>query len=356
MSLDAANPVNPQTMSIKPSSISHEIDNQRNTSYVMPSNPNARCFDTPLAIHPTASVRPHPYPPQLTSVTSPMCPHVPAMERLKLWKPFQPRDNRDAKGNPTAISDNDINRIKEVMARAWQDSTLSNYGSGLLVYHVFCDDRKIPKDQHAPAAPILINSFIVTLAGGYTGDAISNYVCRVRTWLLLHGLPWLISEKKTQTLLEAASKTTPPSLKRKKQKLCTPDFILAIRNQLNLNDGADAVVYACLTTAFYTAAHLGEFTVKNLKAFDPTLHVKHTDIRIDTDQNGLKSTVFHLPSTKMAPSTGEDVSWSKQLGATDPEAALHHHLLINDPLLNTHIFAYQFKKMHHPLTKPEFLK
>jgi len=66
------------------------------------------------------------------------------------------------------------------MAWAWQDSTLSNYGSGLLVYHVFCDDCKIPEDQHAPAAPILINSFIATLAGGYMGDAISNYVCGVR--------------------------------------------------------------------------------------------------------------------------------------------------------------------------------
>jgi len=224
------------------------------------------------------------------------------------------------------------------------------------MYHVFCDDHKIPEDQRAPATPILINSFIATLAEGYTGDAISNYVCGVRAWHLLHGLPWLISKKETQTLLETASKTTPPSLKCKKRKPCTPDFILAIWNQLNLNDGADAMVYACLTTAFYTAAHLGEFTVKNLKAFDPTLHVKRTDIRIDRDQNGLKSTVFHLPSTKMAPSTGEDVSWSKQLGATNPEAALHHHLLINDPPLNTHIFAYWFKKMHRPLTKPEFLK
>ena len=84
MSLCAANPVNPQTMSIKPSSISHKIDNQRNTSYMMPSNPNVRRFDTPLAIRPAASVRPRPYPPQLTPVTSSLHPHVPATERLKL--------------------------------------------------------------------------------------------------------------------------------------------------------------------------------------------------------------------------------------------------------------------------------
>ena len=169
MSLRTANPVNPQMMSIKPSSISHKIDNQRNTSYMMPSNPNARCFDTPLTIHPAASVHPCPYPPRLTPVTSPLCPHIPATERLKLWKLLQPRDNHDAEGNPTAISDNDINRIKEVMAWAWQDSTLSNYGSGLLVYHVFCDDRKIPEDQRAPAAPILINSFIAMLGRGIHG-------------------------------------------------------------------------------------------------------------------------------------------------------------------------------------------
>jgi len=52
MSLCTANSANPRIMSTKPSSISHEINNQRNTSYMMPSNPNMRHFDTPLTICP----------------------------------------------------------------------------------------------------------------------------------------------------------------------------------------------------------------------------------------------------------------------------------------------------------------
>ena len=242
------------------------------------------------------------------------------------------------------------------MARAWQDSTLSCYGSGLLVYHIFCDDRRIPETQRAPAAPILIHSFIAALAGGYTGDAIANYVCAVRAWHLLHGLAWQMSDREVQTLLDAAAKTTPRTLRRKKQKPCTPDFILAIRTQLDLSLPVHAAVYACLTTTFYAAARLGEFTVKNLTAFDPNLHVKRSDVRVETDRNGLKSTIFHLPWTKVSANLGEDVSWSKQLGETDPEAALEHHLHINDPPVNTHLFSYQFKKSHRPLTKPEFLK
>ena len=201
------------------------------------------------------------------------------------------------------------NRIKEVMARAWQDSTLSSYGSSLLVYHIFCDDRQIPEDQHAPATPILIHSFIAALAGGNTGDAIANYICAVRAWHLLHGITWHMSDKETQTLLDAAVKTTPPSLKRKKRKPCTPDFILAIHAQLDLSLPVHAADYACLTMTFYAATRLGEFTVKNLTMFDPNTHIKRSNVQVETDHNGLKSTIFRLPWTKISTTSGEDVSW-----------------------------------------------
>ena len=128
-----------------------------------------------------------------------------------------------------------------------------------------------------------------------------------------------------EVLLRAAEKATPVSSRKKKRVPYTPDFILAVKRHLQLDKPRDAAVYSCLTTTFYTTARLGEFTVPNLRAFDPSAHVKPSDIRIKLDQNGLRSTLFHIPRTKTSP-RGEDVSWSRQADGTDPEAALAHHM------------------------------
>ena len=69
------------------------------------------------------------------------------------------------------------------------------------------------------------------------------------------------------TLLKAADKATPPSSRRSKRTPFTIDFILTIRNNLDLSTPLHAAVFACLTTIFYTASQVGEFTVPNLKAF-----------------------------------------------------------------------------------------
>ena len=81
----------------------------------------------------------------------------------------------------------------------------------------------------------------------------------------------------------AAIKTTPPSLKRKKQKPYTPDFILAIHTKLDLSLPVHAATYACLTMTFHAVACLGEFTVKNLTVFNPNTHIKHFNVWIETD-------------------------------------------------------------------------
>ncbi|RXW17521.1 hypothetical protein EST38_g8332 [Candolleomyces aberdarensis] len=125
---------------------------------------------------------------------------------------------------------------------------------------------------------------------------------------------------------------------------------------LDLSDPLHSAVYACLTTTFYSAARLGEFVVKSLTAFDPQSHVKPSDIRQETDEDGRHSTIFHIPRTKTA-QDGEDVSWSKQDGDTDPEASLKHHMDINKPPRDGPLFAYRTTggKMK-ALTKTKFLE
>ena len=261
---------------------------------------------------------------------------------------------RDDQGRQLNLMDTDLNRVMDVMAHAWTESTRETYGTGLLMYHVFCDKKSIPEPQRAPAGSILLQSFIASMAGSYSGAAISNYIWGIRAWHILHGIPWKLNDVEMDTLLQAAIKITPESSKRKKHHPYTIEFITKLRQKLNLDNPLDTAVFACLTTCFYATARLGEFTMKRLTDFNPAHHVKRSDLSKVQDRNGLPVVNLHIPRTKSSAS-GETVSWSRQEGQTDPESALANHFRVNEPPDNVHLFAYKHKSGLRPLTKSKFL-
>jgi len=272
-----------------------------------------------------------------------------------MWKPTLARNILDAEGVPTNLNQTDLAQIMDTLSGAWEQSTRETYGSGLLIFHIFCDNKNIPEEQRAPLSPVLAAAFVSAIAGTYSGSAIRNYFYGVHAWHILHGVRWQMNEPEMEALLRAAEKAAPPASKRKKRTPYTPAFIIAIRGALDLSKPFEAAIFACLTTTFYSAARLGEFTIPKLDAFSTGKHVKPSDVKEETDRNGLRSTVFRLPQTKTT-IHGEDVSWSAQTGLTDPEAALKNHLTINAPPPDGPLFAYRHKKGHRPLTKPAFIK
>jgi hypothetical protein len=99
------------------------------------------------------------------------------------------------------------------MLQAWEEGTWESYGSGLLMFHMYCDNKAIPEIQRAPVSKILLSAFISELVGAYSGKTISNYIYGVRAWHILHGVAWQLNEPETKALLMAASKLTPQSSK-----------------------------------------------------------------------------------------------------------------------------------------------
>ena len=299
--------------------------------------------------------KPAPYPSHLTLNPSARRPHCLARERLFLWKPASARQATDATGRSVNLSDVDLQRILSVMSHAWVEGTLETYASGLLAWHVYCDSKQIPEEQRAPASPVLIASFLATLAGLFSNKTLHNYVHGVRAWHVLHGASWVMKDDELKTMLKATERLTPTTSKRKKRLPFTPEFMSAIRRNLMLDSPLDAAVFACLTTCFYAAARLGEFTVRRLDAFDPTLHVSPANLSNAAGRDGDEVTVLHLPRTKTN-AEGEDVYWAKQHGDTDPVSALEHHRQVNRPTNDAHLFAYQHAKGLRPLTKSKFLE
>jgi hypothetical protein len=300
--------------------------------------------------------KPRPYKQHLTPTLSHLCPHCFTQERLLLWRPSHPRTLSSNDGRRVSLSPINLTRIQNVMSHAWSESTAETYGSGLLVYHIFCDRENLPEDQRAPASPVTIASFVSSLAGCYSGKTLSNYFYGVRAWHILHGAPWAVNENEMDALLKAAGNLTPASSKRKQRLPFTPKVLNIIHANLNLSLHFDAAVWACLLCAFWSAARVGELTVRSLTGFDPLVHAKRSDIRrVQCKRTGLEQTACFIPKTKSA-ATGEDIFWAQQHGALDPVSALAKHFQINHGPKTGPLFAYLHKGVSRPLTKAAFLE
>ena len=186
-------------------------------------------------------------------------------------------------------------------------------------------------------------------------STLANYLYAVQAWHILHGTPWSMKTAEMKAALDGAIILAPPSSKRPKRSPITIPIIISLLSKFNISKPLDAAVFACLTTTFFAAARLGEFTLPSLKAFDPSHHVKCSDIWWDQDRHGNKVTVFKLPRTKTL-LTGKDVFWSVQEGPSDLLSALANHFRINDPLLDQLLFSWKHPNGICPLMRSEFLK
>ncbi|KAG1891648.1 uncharacterized protein F5891DRAFT_899438, partial [Suillus fuscotomentosus] len=155
-------------------------------------------------------------------------PHCLARDRLRLWTPATPRSREDHSGSIVALSDDDVNRIFAVLAHSHAVGTRECYGSGLLVYHVFCDSCNIPETQCCPASSFLLLAFVASCAGLYSGRTLENYFYSVRAWHLLHGLPWLVNQAQVSLALEGAKRLAPPQSSRPKRSPFTITLLTQI--------------------------------------------------------------------------------------------------------------------------------
>ncbi|KAG2142966.1 hypothetical protein DEU56DRAFT_733239 [Suillus clintonianus] len=308
---------------------------------------------------PPLTTIPQRYKSNLTPMPSPLRPHCLSCDRMRLWIPpgeSLRKSTSSGDENAISISEDQLNRILEVMGSSWAPSTKETYGAGLLVFQVFCDTHKIPEEKRCPISPSILLAFLSSCAGAYSGSALANYAAGLKAWHLLHGQPWLINSRELKATLDGAAALAPPSSKQNKRNPFTPDIIIRIREHLDLNNPKDAAIFACITTSFYAIARLGEFTVPSLKSFDSTKHITRAHVTQKTDRNHLPVTSFYLPSTKSSPLQGEETYWSAQEGLSDPKAALDNHLRINTAHAGAHLFAWKHPNGLRLLTKKELTK
>lgn len=231
------------------------------------------------------------------------------------------------------------------------------YGSGLLIFHIFCDQRDISEADRCPVSPTLMLVYIAACAGSYSGNTLATYVCAVRAWHIIHGQTWAMVDIELKAALAGAAVLAPPTSRKPKRQPWTVELLATIFAALDPNDPLHVAVKSAAAVIFFSAARSGEFLQKSLTSFDPRLHVKPSNLSRKVDRDGNSVTSAHLPVTKSA-RDGEDVAWGpQQQHDIDPDTLLAEHMRINKPAPDGPLFAW-----HHPkqgmraLTKSEFMK
>ena len=158
----------------------------------------------------------------------------------------------------SAITEEDLDQILTVIGASWAESTKELYGTGLLVYHVYCDVHNIPDNHRAPVSQNLLSAFLASCAGSQSGSTIANYAAAIRVWHILHGLEWNIDEKECKAVLRGGSKLAPLSAMRPKHAPFLVKILEKFRLSMDITRPRGAAVFACLTCAFYCVARLGK--------------------------------------------------------------------------------------------------
>lgn len=223
------------------------------------------------------------------------------------------------------------------------------------MFHVFCDTRAIPEALRSPASTTLMAAFIAAAAGAYSGKTLANYFYAIRAWHVIHGVQWDIDRNQMEAMLKAASSLTPATSKRLPREPYTVEGLALLLAHIDVSQPLGAAAAACFTTASWGVAHVGELTLPNLNSFDPTCHVKPSNMRHTVNRSGLVITALFVPKTK-SNTIGEDIYWATQPGLpADPDANFNQHLLVNEPPTDGPLFAYRHRNGHRPLTRSTFL-
>ncbi|KIJ33336.1 hypothetical protein M422DRAFT_183415 [Sphaerobolus stellatus SS14] len=264
------------------------------------------------------SGKPKPYQVGLRPAPSLLRPHCRAQDRLILWKPIKVRSRM------IGLSDKALSEIVWVMGKAWAPGTLSMYGSGLLLFHMFCNEQNIEDSAKCPANPTLLLAFVVACSGCYSGSTIANSLYGIWAWHLLHGTKWAPSKDEMAAVLTGATRLTPASSKRALREPWTVDMMVRICWVLDPESHFDIAWYAVLTTIFWAMACSMEFLVQGINDFKEDKHITREGVSIETNEDS-QVMVFASPWTKVSP-RGERVFWGRQEGLVNPYAALITHI------------------------------
>ena len=193
----------------------------------------------------------------------------------------------DASGRHLPALDVHVARAPQIISDGYAESTRRAYGSAVLVYNVWADENGLSDVERFPATNSVMIAFASACTGSYSGGTISGYISGIRAWHGVHSVAWCVNDEDIARIARGSKAHEPDSSKRRKRDPFTRGLLALICAQLDLSRPLDAAVWACITTAFYGVARLGELTVRSLEVqFDAALHASRAGVREHVTDRG----------------------------------------------------------------------
>lgn len=238
----------------------------------------------------------------------------------------------------------------QVLHAAYAPATLPTYGTGVRHFVKWCQHSGLDGATCFPALEHILVTYACNLAGEVGKSTARNYLCGIRAWHIINGVTW-----NTSVRLELAMKAVgvlapegkPPRAPISREML---DMLMA---ELDLSNPVEACVAGTACVAFWTQSRLGELLSTHANKWDKLRTLRRSHVGEPLTAHGTRK--LHYPWTKTKGLEGDISFINRQLGPTDPIAALENHLSINDVSIDLPLFSFKVPSGWMCLTKKRLL-
>lgn len=241
--------------------------------------------------------------------------------------------------------------IDTALSHAWSPASKANHRTALNRFLEFCNNNSVPQEDRFPASELLLCAFIASCTNR-APSTVKNYISGIRAFHITKGLPWHGSTR-LQYVRDGVVNFSGTAVNSKPPRPpVTRDMLQALYNNLDRTSPQDICILACASVAFWGQARLGELLLESaLPVPNPLPVPSPSDVRSNT----MASITMTLPHTKVKKWTGEEITLTQQLDASNPVQALDLHLSINKLPPHLPLFSFRVGLETRVLTKQHFL-
>lgn len=273
---------------------------------------------------------PSPYRPQVAAADRIFCwsaPRIIAERRVTLAQPWRVQVALDR---------------EHAYESAWELSTRTGHGAGLLRYAEYCALRNIPEYDRFPIPVDLVAAFIGWAAGQLGSSGVRTWLAGLQAWHTVHGFTFPPTDSgPIRVAMMAIAKLAPIKSKKPPRTPVTLVHLHTLYNGLSFTNTFDIAVWAVACIAFWGLARLGEITVPSLR-FVTTRHVCRSTSITWATENQVSSVSIDIPWTKTTQTQGATILLTRERNELAcPLKALRMHLKANQALpADAHLFGY----------------
>ncbi|KAE8223907.1 hypothetical protein CF319_g3122 [Tilletia indica] len=241
-----------------------------------------------------------------------------------------------------SLPDHTIRHLRVFQLQRVSPGTRSQYTGYVVNFLRWAEDMDVPVHLRFPIPASVMLLFYSSIATFYAESSLTKVVSALKFWHAVHGLPWALDRVQAKTVSQAFANLSLPKMDLRRP-VRIEDF-RAMRAHMDINDGAQAAVFACELFALWSMARHGELTVRSASALSPS-RPRRSDVVRSRAAAGepISSVLVHLPQDKTHGRDGFDrvvVSQSRD-SAMCPVRAFEWHLGRNPAPLSAGVFAYR---------------